>query len=59
MHIYLYFNEKNFKPCKMFIYVCMYVCMSSVEIQFQDKFSVSTFQGEFKYHSFKAMQANK
>ena len=27
MHIYLYFNEKNFKPCKMFIYVCMYVCM--------------------------------
>jgi len=27
MHLYLYFNEKNLKPCKMFIYVCMYVCM--------------------------------
>ena len=21
------FNEKNLKPCKMFIYVCMYVCV--------------------------------
>ena len=27
MHLYLYFKYKNFKPCKMFIYVCMYVCM--------------------------------
>ena len=27
MHVYLYFNEKNLKPCKMFIYVCMYECM--------------------------------
>ena len=25
--LYLYFNEKNLKPCKMFIYVCMYACV--------------------------------
>ena len=24
MHLYLYFNQKNLKPCKLFIYVCMY-----------------------------------
>ena len=27
MHLYLYFNEKNLKQCKMFIYVCMYACV--------------------------------
>ena len=27
MHLYLYFNEKNLKPCKMFIHVCMYACV--------------------------------
>ena len=27
VHLYLYFNEKNLKQCKMFIYVCMYVCV--------------------------------
>ena len=27
MHLYLYFNEKILKPCKMFIYVCMYACV--------------------------------
>ena len=28
MHLYLYFKEKNLKPCKMFIYViCMYACV--------------------------------
>ena len=35
------------------------VSLPSVEIQFRDNFSVSTFQGEFKYHSFKARQAYK
>ena len=28
MHLYLYFNEKNLKQCKMFIYVCMHVCIN-------------------------------
>ena len=32
--------------------------LASVEIQFRDKFSVSTFQGEFKFHRLKAMQRN-
>ena len=31
--------------------------LPDVEIQFRDKFSLSTFQGEFKNHTFTAMQA--
>ena len=30
--------------------------LPDVQIQFRDKFSLSTFQGEFKFYSFKAMQ---
>ena len=41
MHLYLYFKYKNFKPCKMFIYVCMYVCMYACV---------------YTFHSLKAMQ---
>ena len=32
--------------------------LTDVQIQFRDKFSLSTFQGEFKFHSFKAMHGN-
>ena len=42
----------------LYIFLSTFYSLPSVEIQFQDKFSVSTFQGEFKCHSFKAMQAN-
>ena len=31
--------------------------LPDVQIQFRDKFSLSTFQGEFKFHSFKAMKS--
>jgi hypothetical protein len=30
--------------------------LPDVQIQFRDKFSLSTFQGEFKIYTFKAMQ---
>ena len=32
MHLYLYFNEKNLKRCKMFMYVCMYACILTAEV---------------------------
>ena len=128
MHLYLYFNEKNLKPCKVickfffydfiiiYIYSNLYLCiytpsyphfkafpvskfnskksflyqqnsffffhfflnfyfiylfmyffvytpsnqhfkafLVSLEIQFRDQFSLSTFQGEFKFYSYRAM----
>ena len=56
-HYYLYLFICLFMH--LYIFLSTFYSLPSVEIQFQDKFSVSTFQGEFKYHSFKARQANK
>ena len=43
MHLYLYFNEKNFKPCKMFIYVCMYICIHIYTRMYEKKPDKVTF----------------
>ena len=47
-----------FVRTRWYTFISTFYSLHSVKIQFRDKFSVSTFQGEFKCHSFKAMQAN-
>ena len=54
----------------IYIYMNLYLCIYTPlyphfkafpvsKFNSETNFSISTFQGEFKYHSFKAMQANK
>ena len=40
----------------MYTFKSTFQSIPDVQIQFRDKFSLSTFQGEFKFHSFKAMK---
>ena len=61
MHVCMYVCMYVCMHACMYVYIYMYVYavhMPSqfVTIQFQDKFFVSTFQSEFKFHSFKDMQ---
>ena len=64
LYIYIYIYIYSYIYIYMYIYMhlCTYLHINILKpywcliYQFWDKFSVSTFQGEFKFHSFKAMQ---